>query len=175
MFAIHKYSKMNSPANNAKNRSSLKFLLIFYYIFFALWFFCSLTPANYFNNFVYNVWKWRIKANKQVVVRLILTVPMFQVGSLADSMDWCGQRSETSSKGPGSSQHNHSPHPRGGFPWPGHPSMSSFPVSLSILFAPVWPYICYWLLQVQFGSKRLNSLCITIGKVNFKLLVSYMC
>ncbi|XP_022333779.2 survival motor neuron protein-like [Crassostrea virginica] len=47
-----------------------------------------------------------------------------EVGSLADSMDWCGQRSETSSKGPGSSQHNH---PRGGFPWPGHPSMSSFP------------------------------------------------
>lgn len=47
-------------------------------------------------------------------------------------MDWCGQRSDTSSKGPAGSTHNrHTPNQRGGFSLPGGPPpMQGFPVSL---------------------------------------------
>lgn len=45
-------------------------------------------------------------------------------------MDWCGQRSDTSSHPAGSTHNRHTPNQRGGFSWPGGPPMQGFPVSL---------------------------------------------
>ncbi|XP_061164202.1 survival motor neuron protein-like [Saccostrea echinata] len=65
-----------------------------------------------------------------------------EAGSLADSMDWCGQRSDASSKDPnithGSKHHHHKSAQSGGSPWPGVPPVPTFPVH-NIPFVPPPP------------------------------------
>jgi hypothetical protein len=72
-----------------------------------------------------------------VVVTHYIYIPLslwfFQGGSMADSMDWCGQKSDSSSKAPGTSHQNHtSGSHSAGFPWPSMPPMPqvSLPVSI---------------------------------------------
>lgn len=60
-------------------------------------------------------------------------------GSLADSMDWCGQRSDTSSHPAGSTHNRHTPNQRGGFSWPGGPPMQGFPSQFSFPGVPSFP------------------------------------
>ncbi|XP_048733380.2 survival motor neuron protein 1-like [Ostrea edulis] len=55
-------------------------------------------------------------------------------GSMADSMDWCGQRSDSSSKAPGTSHQTHTSTHRSGFPWPSMPPMPNFS------FPPQFPF-----------------------------------
>lgn len=68
--------------------------------------------------------------NDLAVIPCLLKYALFQGGSLADSMDWCGQRSDTSSHLAGSTHNRHTPNQRGGFSWPGGPPMQGFTVSL---------------------------------------------
>uniref|UniRef100_K1RDL1 Survival motor neuron protein n=1 Tax=Magallana gigas TaxID=29159 RepID=K1RDL1_MAGGI len=60
-------------------------------------------------------------------------------GSLADSMDWCGQRSDTSSHPAGSTHNRHTPNQRGGFSWPGGPPLQGFPSQFSFPGLPSFP------------------------------------